>query len=91
MEKIPITTLKAGTEPSNRAWGSLTQQKKFLQYLRKEQSFTENRIARIRAGDILPVNAKVERHRQRLQQLLNHYKSKSLLSVLEGLLFNFDF
>ena len=31
----------------------------FLQYLRKEQSFTENRIARIRAGEILLVNAKV--------------------------------
>ena len=62
---------------------------KFLQYLRKEQSFTGNRIARIRAGEILTVNAKVERHRQRLQQLLNHYENN--LSVLEGLSFNFDF
>ena len=64
---------------------------KFLQYLRKEQSFTENRIARIRAGEVLPVTAKVERHRQRLQQLLNHYQNNNLLSVLERLSFNFDF
>ena len=64
---------------------------KFLQYLRKEQSFTEKRIARICAGEILPVNAKVERHRHRLQQLLNHYQNNNLLSVLEGLSFNFDF
>ena len=62
---------------------------KLLQYLRKEQSFTENRIARIRA-EILPVKAKVERHRQRLQQLLNPYQNNNL-SVLEGLSFNFDF
>ena len=41
------------------------------QYLRKEQSLTENRISGIRAGEILPVNGKVERHRQRLQQLLS--------------------
>ena len=60
----------------------------FLQYLRKEQSFTENRIARIRAGEILPVNAKMEPHRQRLQQLLNHYQNNNLMSVLEGLSFN---
>ena len=64
---------------------------KFLQYLRKEQSFTENRIARRRTGETLPVNAKVERHRQRLQQLLNHYQNNNLLFVLEGLSFNFDF
>ena len=62
---------------------------KILQYLRNEQSFTENRIARIRAGEILPANAKVERHRQRLQQLLNHYQNN--LSVLEGLSFNIVF
>ena len=35
--------------------------------------------------------AKVERHRQRLQQLLNHYQNNNLLSVLEGLSFKFDF
>ena len=64
---------------------------KFSQYLRKEQSFTENRIARIRAGEVLPVNAKVERHRQRLQQFLNHYQINNLLSVPEGLSINFDF
>ena len=64
---------------------------KFLPYLRKEQSFTENRIARIRAGEILLVNAKVERHCQRLQELLNHYQNNSLLSDLEGVSFNFDF
>ena len=44
-----------------------------------------------RAGEVLPVNAKVERHRQRLQQLLNHYQNNNLLSVLEGLSITFDF
>ena len=70
---------------------SVQWQAKFLRYLRKEQSFTENRFARIRAGEILPVNAKVERHRQRLQQLLNYYQNINLLSVQERLSFNFDF
>ena len=58
---------------------------KTLQYLWKEQSLIENRIARIRPREISPVNAKLERHHQRLQQLLNHYQNNILLSVLEGL------
>ena len=64
---------------------------KFLHYLRKEQSFTEKRIARLLGREILPVNAKVERRRQRLQQLVNHYQNNNLLSVLKGFSFNFYF
>ena len=77
-----------GNNPTTFAHPTTT---KFLQYLRKEQSFTENRIARIRAREILPFNVKVEQHRQRLQHLLNHHQNNNLLSLLEGLSFNFDF
>ena len=64
---------------------------KFLQYLRKEKSFTDKPNARKRAEEILPVNTKVERHRQRLRQLLNHNKDDKFFCVLEGLSIIFDF
>ena len=51
----------------------------------------ESREFQRAAKKIMPVNAKVERHRQRLQQLLNLYQNNNLLSVLERLSFNFDF
>ena len=57
---------------------------KFLQYLRKEQNFTENRIARVHIAKNLPVNAKMERYNRRFLQVFRYCQKNELLSVLEA-------
>ena len=92
-KKLGSEVLVVPTKEVNRCFRSVSGiNSKLRQMVTRGRTTTlKSGIARILAGEILPVNSKVECHRQLLQQIFNHYQINKLLSVLEGLSFNFDF
>ena len=64
---------------------------KFLTFLRREQGWTEVKIARIEGGEKPRKDAKYERTNDKLKNILEHYQNNRLMSLLEGIANNFDF
>ena len=64
---------------------------KFLSFLRKEQNWTEVKIARIQAGEQPHNDAKYVKSNERLRTILSNYQNNCILSLLEGLANNFEF
>ena len=63
---------------------------KFLSFLRKEQNWTEVKIARIEAGEQPRKDAKYVKPNERLKTIWSHYQNNRILSLL-GLANNFEF
>ena len=63
---------------------------KFLAFIIREQSSTENKIARLRCGEKIAKCVKYEKVQKRIQEVLRNYQNNRLLKELEGLAFNFD-
>ena len=59
--------------------------------MRREQSATENKIARIRAGERVEKKAKYEKMAERIKNVLTNYQNNRITKELEGLSYNFDF
>ena len=64
---------------------------KFLSFLRKEQNWTEVKIARMQGGEQPRKNAKYVKFNERLKTILSNYQNNRILSLLEGLANNFEF
>ena len=57
----------------------------------REQSSTENKVAKLKCGEKLAKCVKFEKVQKRIQEVLRNYQNSRLLKELEGLAFNFDF
>ena len=64
---------------------------KFLTFLRREQSWTEVKVARIQGGEKPNRNVKYARNNCNLQNILLNYQNNRILALLEGISNNFDF
>ena len=64
---------------------------KFLHYLKREQSLTENKIARIRSGEKFKKDAKYEASSERLMEILANYQNNRIKKTLIGISCNFNF
>ena len=64
---------------------------KFLRFLQKEQSMTENKIARIRAGEKFKKDARYESTSERLVEILANYQNNRIKKTLIGISCNFNF
>ncbi len=64
---------------------------KFINFMRREQSHTENRVARIRAGEKVEKKVKYVKIQERIQEILRNYQNNRILKELEGLSHNFHF
>ena len=64
---------------------------KFIQYLRNEQSLTENRITRIIAGEDVYKRPEYVHRQNRLAKILKDYQNSIILKELEGISYNFEF
>ena len=64
---------------------------KFIQFLRTEQSLSENELERIIAGESAAKVANTEKSQTALVEIFKNYTNTNILKQLEGLSFNFDF
>ena len=64
---------------------------KFLSFLRKEQNWTEVKIARIQSGEQPRKDAKCGKSNERPKTIWSNYQNSRILSLLEGLANNFEF
>ena len=64
---------------------------KFLHYLQREQSLTENKIARIRAGEKFKKDAKYEASSEPPLEILADYQNNRIKKTLIGISCNFNF
>ena len=64
---------------------------KFIQFLKKKQSLSENTLARIVAGEKAVNVAKYKKCQARLVELPKHCSSNNFLKLHESLSFSFEF
>ena len=64
---------------------------KFLSFLRREQNWTEVKMARIQGGEPPNRDAKYVKSNEHVMNILANYQNNRVLNLLQGLANNFDF
>ena len=64
---------------------------KFIDFLRREQSATENKLISLQAGKELPKNARYQKNALRIKNILEGYQKNRIELALNGLSNNFAF
>ena len=88
----PKIRWRDGIRPTRWGWDVLTRPfRNWYNSWQKEQSLSENQLARLIAGESAAKVSKYENNQAKLVELLKLYSNNNILKQLEGLSFNFDF